>query len=468
MLLVGTMTLPILLLGATALQAENPAATTIPIVVTCDWRVELVGIVFRLSGRPEYSSPAAASPIRLAIDEHFALFGDHPVVSEARRLTAERGISFDAPMSFAVHLQGQRPTDLALFLDPFPARLDSRWDASSVDRFLPLLIDFAVKTDFISWWEDQQEHRKHLIGEVSARIEKELHLRWLRQFFGLEGKGTARITLSAVAGNHSYGTSIAHDRGVELRPVIGIPRSTAAGGAFLLPTIVHELCHGWVNPLVDGSWHLFEDAGEKLFHRAETPMRQQAYTSARIVIAETIVRSVVLRWLLVHQGRDEAISQLSEEQQKGFRWIQGVVMSLVEYETKRDQYPTFEKFLPVLAATIDRLASAEEAAAVARPKIVSISPRPGSKNIPAGRTQLRIEFDQPMAETYSVTGGGETFPRVIGKPTWNDEGTVFTLAIELEGNRSYAFGVNGPNHHGFKNRQGIVVEERWIEISTEP
>jgi len=70
-----------------------------------------------------------------------------------------------------------------------------------------------------------------------------------------------------------------------------------------------------------------------------------------------------------------------------------------------------------------------------------------------------------MAESYSVTGGGETFPEVTGAPRWNEERTVFTLPIRLVAGRSYLLGINGPNHSGFRSEAGVPVEPRTIRLT---
>ena len=106
-----------------------------------------------------------------------------------------------------------------------------------------------------------------------------------------------------------------------------------------------------------------------------------------------------------------------------------------------------------------------EGASDRSPKIVELFPD-GENAVTPGRTALRIAFDQPMRDSFSVTGGGPSFPKVVGKPRWNEAHTVFTLPVELEADRAYEFGINGPTHDGFQSRAGVPVEARWIEFRT--
>ena len=117
-----------------------------------------------------------------------------------------------------------------------------------------------------------------------------------------------------------------------------------------------------------------------------------------------------------------------------------------------------------LAAMVARYSTAAVAAGDA-PTIVSLFPD-GKSDVAPGRTMLRIAFDRPMRDSFSVTGGGPTFPKVIGEPRWNEDRTIFTLPIELEADRPYEFGINGPNHDGFQSRGGVAVKAQWIEFRT--
>jgi hypothetical protein len=91
--------------------------------VAVDARVELISIIFRLAGNPEYSRCLVPDYAR-DLDAHFACVREHPVVLLARKLRANRGVSYDAPMSLAVHLKDSDRLELRVPLEPWPDGVD--------------------------------------------------------------------------------------------------------------------------------------------------------------------------------------------------------------------------------------------------------------------------------------------------------------------------------------------------------
>src|SRR5258707_892659 len=70
--------------------------------VHVDHRVELVSIVMRLAGAPEYKLADRTDYVS-DVDKQLGAFADHKAVAMARELEA-KGIGYDAPIALAVHL----------------------------------------------------------------------------------------------------------------------------------------------------------------------------------------------------------------------------------------------------------------------------------------------------------------------------------------------------------------------------
>ena len=85
------------------------------VVPRVDERVELLSIVFRLAGNPEYSMNTFPK-YSTEIDQYFALYTSHPGIQMAGALSARKGVSFDAGMSMAIRLS--QPPELKP-LSPF-------------------------------------------------------------------------------------------------------------------------------------------------------------------------------------------------------------------------------------------------------------------------------------------------------------------------------------------------------------
>lgn len=99
------------------LGSITAAATTIPVSV--DPRVELISIIFRLAGNPEYNGCEIHSYSQ-DIKTHFAPFTGHQAVELARELRKNQGVSYDAPMGLAVHLSEGFDLEPRLPFTPLP------------------------------------------------------------------------------------------------------------------------------------------------------------------------------------------------------------------------------------------------------------------------------------------------------------------------------------------------------------
>ena len=71
--------------------------------VVVDPRAELMSLIFRLAGNPEYNMARVKSYTDDA-EQQFGKLRGHAVVTLARELRGSHGVSYDAVMSMAVHL----------------------------------------------------------------------------------------------------------------------------------------------------------------------------------------------------------------------------------------------------------------------------------------------------------------------------------------------------------------------------
>jgi hypothetical protein len=92
------------------------------IFIEVDPRIELISIVFRLAGNPEYND-GTLRPYVKAIERQFGDFGNHPVIKMAAELRHKRSMSCDGPMSLAVHID--RDFRLRETSEEWPSTLDS-------------------------------------------------------------------------------------------------------------------------------------------------------------------------------------------------------------------------------------------------------------------------------------------------------------------------------------------------------
>lgn len=95
----------VLLVQSLAIFGLHPESEqSVPAVrAMVDERVEMMSMVTRLAGYQEYSGNDFQSYIS-DVNRHFEKYRDHPIVEYARKVRRDGGVSYDAVMSMAVHL----------------------------------------------------------------------------------------------------------------------------------------------------------------------------------------------------------------------------------------------------------------------------------------------------------------------------------------------------------------------------
>ena len=90
-------------------------------------------------------------------------------------------------------------------------------------------------------------------------------------------------------------------------------------------------------------------------------------------------------------------------------------------------------------------------AAAAPPRVVKASPDNGATGVDPATPEIRIVFDQPMSRGgFSFVGGGETYPKTRGKPTWLDDRTC-VLPVALEAEHEYWLSINSDRFTNFRS-----------------
>ncbi len=93
------------------------------------------------------------------------------------------------------------------------------------------------------------------------------------------------------------------------------------------------------------------------------------------------------------------------------------------------------------------------------PKLVSVKPPHGAKDVSPDLKELRVTFNVPMGEGCSWTGGGPEFPTVPEgkKAFWTEDHKTCVLPVELKPNSQYRLGLNSPSFKNFKSAGGVPL-----------
>lgn len=463
------------LLGALLCAVPRAGAPQAP-VTSVDHRVELMTIVFRLAGNSEYNQcrlPRYAE----AIDAWFAPNRDHQAIQLARQARSSSGVSYDAVMSMAIHLTAADDPRERFPFDDSASSLESRWRGAQHGRpFVQALQSFVRDARVSEFFASQRELYDSANARLDRVLRQEVDLAWFPAFFGVRPTEQFHLVPGLCNGGGSYGPAFTGAAGREVYAIIGIDREDQSGfpriTTGLGTTVVHEFNHSFVNPVLGAHRTLFEGAGNAVLRPVAVPMRAQAYSNWATVLNESVVRAAAARYSLAHRGDSAARADLGREHGRSFLWTGELFDLLGYYEAHRDSFPSLAAFVPRLADWWRGLASRVEGMVrdydARRPGLVRREP--AGDTIAASTSELVFHFDRPMSGGYSINLGplGRAgFPRVLGQ-AWDSTNTAFTLRVQLEAGRSYAFLLNGPYGGGFQSAEGIAARQMTVAFTTRP
>lgn len=454
------------LLAAGALLLPRPLRAAPLEAPGTDARLELLAALARVAGYEEYGGsgfPAWSAPI----DRAFRSTMGGLAVRMLRAARKEHGLGYDALPSLAVHLAGE-PGALALLdpLAPWPAGLDSRWRGVDLPRFLSALNKAGGQARFPAVWVELAPLRATLASLVHSAAQS-IDMDWFDAWFGFPAPGRASVVASPLCGDQNYGVrrtgrepELLAVLGVTVDPDSGLPR---VGGPELL---VHEVGHSFVNSVLAENERFLAGPGGRLFAAVRERMEGLHYGSWSITVNESVLRAVVVRYLLAHGGPSAARQETARQLSAGFPWTLVLADALQDYEANRDRYPTFGDYAPALAATLDVIASEETVRAGGRPRVVRIEPD-SAQPVPASSPALVVTFSRRMhPQSWSIVGAPEDTPP-SGAPSFDASGTVFTLPWRLTPGRTYRFSLNTLRHQNFRSDDGVPLEPVTLVVTVE-
>ncbi|MCA8944550.1 MAG: DUF4932 domain-containing protein [Planctomycetes bacterium] len=430
--------------------------------VRIDPCVELMSIVFRFAGNPEYGK-ARVDSYASDVETWFGDHRDDPVVRLAADLRRRNGVSFDAVMGFAVHLDGTTKLQPEVPLSPRPASLDERWK-NDAPKFLRALQKFATRTRFAEFFEQHQALYDTTVERMRARLAESAQLGWFEDFFGARPTASFEVSLGLLNGGQCYGPHVLHKDGTEdLHCVLGVWATDDAGlptfDEDVIPTVVHEFCHSYCNHQIDAHEKQLVRAGTRMFAHVEEAMRRQAYGSWQIMLKESLVRACVIRYEAKTRGPRARDMEIRNQERCQFYWAGDLSDVLIEYEKGRESFATLANFMPRVVEFFDEYSKRFEAEMASRPQVVSTVPEIGDQKVDPNLEALVITFNTKMADrSWAFVGGGPKYPKTKSQPHYDEACKVLTLAVELEPDHEYEFWLNRGKFDSFRSATGKILE----------
>jgi len=345
--------------GTKSINQELSASFPQPKV---DIRVELISVVFRLAGNREYNAEEFKSYTQ-DIHYYFDKYKEHPVIAFATKLRIERGVSYDAVMKMAIHI-GPAPafTPKVEFSDEIP---EKRWGKENALKFLELLRDFYVVSDFEKFYTNHAGLYS-VTEERFLPVYNALNIDWYNQYYGTKPEGSFNVIICPASGGSNYGGKVVFaDKKEDSYAIMGTWTIDANNKPVYkienyLPTLIHEFNHSYVNHLVDKYSKELEKSGQVIYEPLKENMKRQAYSNWKTMISESLVRVSVIRYLLKYDSYKVARSQMISEIGNGFYWMKDLVELMHDYENDRVKYPSLESFMPLFVDFYNKTAKESE------------------------------------------------------------------------------------------------------------
>ncbi len=315
--------------------------------------VELMSILSRMAGFPEYNMDMAGQYIK-DMDNYFKDNTDHPAVQYMKVLRNKYGISFDAVMSMAIHLDNRNGT-LSLVEEDIPT-LEKRWKSVDKDEFLSYLNSFYKDTNFNEFFKAHKDLYNRGLKSYQDNVLKHFDIDWYADFYGNEPQETFSVIIGFCNGGGNYGVNRQlTGKRKEVFAIAGYyvdKEGTPMYNKEYLPTLIHEFNHSFINHYLDENKYpdfvkKLEPAATDLFMSSRWSMAKQAYGNWKTVINESLVRAAVICYMLDKEYKPEEIrNELLEQVQRNFRWMPELVSLLRKYEKEQSKYGNFENFYP--------------------------------------------------------------------------------------------------------------------------
>jgi hypothetical protein len=410
--------------------------------------------------------PPSKSTYADEVDKHFAPFKNHEAIKAIQSMRAQFGVSYDAPMSFAMHLDNV--DDLKLLIDPKkpPYTFDSRWNPEATQAFLVKLRSFVKDSHFTEFIDSHRAFYDKATGSMKGLLAKYNFTEWFDKFYGPRPNSELYATVGLLAGGGNYGVSAQLPNGnLIVSPVIGVYKWDANGVPVfsddLSFTLIHEFSHTYMNPLILKNIAKIQKAVDKMAKANASQFKSQAYQGGQTIACETMVRVATV--LFTKQCMSETTAKLVERNEinSGFWWVDGMVKLFDDYKD-RTKYPTLEAFMPRVIEYFNGVPKRLPELKNRMPQIVSMTPKNGSKNVASGTPKIKITYSMPVS-LFNSKGIFWNSKKPLEAGTWelSEDKKTITINVRLDSNTEYKFIV-----YAVQSSEGYLPSTESLSFTT--
>ena len=324
--------------------------------------VELMAILSRTAEFREYCMDMGGQ-YTSDTETWFSAYKQHPAVAYIKELRRNCGISYDAVMSMAVHLDID---EQKVEFTGEKSHLEKRWQNVEIDTFLVRLNQFYSDTRFHEFYIQHQAFYESTLRAYEKNVMQYFYQDWYPRFYGTEPTERFRVIIGFTNGGGNYGANRQMPgQPKEIFAICGYYADETMGSPFengmdYASTLIHEFNHSFVNSLYDANAVLLDDIGKTLLGRHTRGMSSQAYNNGTTVINESIVRAAVIIYMqengfTYEQVKEEMCKQVGRD----FLWMPELVTALRHYTKHRNRYKTLGAYYPEIAKCLEKYLKAE-------------------------------------------------------------------------------------------------------------
>ena len=427
--------------GTSGSPASSKSESAIELVY--DECIDLMAVVWRLAGASEYES-CDWNAYDSCINGYFKPYTDHPAVQLAKEYR-RAGVAYDAVVSYGAFIEIDADGNIG-FDETIVNNVDDRWTSKMQTTMLESLQTFCRDTDFHKWYVTTEVFREEAMEKFSE-LAAGVDTGWFTSFFSTAEMPKFRITVAPIIGSNNYGLSaITSDGSSILTPVMG---------SLSFDILIHDFCHPYCNPVIDNIFGRISFNARRFFKMEKALLGLQAYSSAKTMMYETLVRASVIRYLAEHDAQADVRALVMEQVNGGFPlvkplvenmkpgWTENDIVKIVKgYSVKqyRAEMEEYEKTLVHYHCNVED----------------------GAKNIPAGDMQFTIEFDRPMKEDISIFMTDYDFPE-LKDYSWSEDQKTLIFNFVVSPSTTYGLHINGA---GFSATDGTTAVDATVVFRT--
>ncbi len=313
-----------------------------------DTRMELMSIVAKMAGYPEYNRREGTA-YNQSVNNWFDKFKTHPAIETAKEMRSEsrpteKQLQWDGVFMLAMHLVIENDS---VFLNPnlITEGVDDRCFNELTPRFIEDLNDFYKVSDARGFFESNKELYARLETYMQQNILNNIDDRWLESFFGYAPENF-NLVQTLLTGTYNYGATTVSREGVEsacasISLPLDINNQPRINEKWAISIIIHEFTHYYWSPLIEKNKDLLLPYVATIFSQMGDI---EPYAPDEAVLSEPL--TVAVEALYDKRNNNDFRATLAQNKDEGTYFIEDLMKKIEEYDSNRSKYKNIDDFMP--------------------------------------------------------------------------------------------------------------------------